>query len=119
MDSFLLELWRDVSVVKEFRTDYDSNYQIDRLKKTEWSEEFERLIRNRLIMGALRYGRLHENNKPIYDRIESVLKRINQYKLNHNKELLIDIANLCLCEFEEGGGTFKAHDDGEHVSIKV
>ena len=30
---------------------------IDRLEQTEWSPEFERLMRNRLIMGALDTGR--------------------------------------------------------------
>ncbi len=32
-------------------------FTLDELAASEWSPEFERLMRNRLIMGALRYGR--------------------------------------------------------------
>ena len=39
---------------------------LESLKKTEWSPEFEKLMRNRLIMGAIRYGLLHEKGKPVY-----------------------------------------------------
>ena len=72
------------------------------LKKTEWSPEFERLMRNRLIMGAIRYGLLGSPNKPQYDRIEYMRRKLKEYKESGNLECLVDVANLALCEFVEG-----------------
>lgn len=91
------------------------------LAKSEWSPKFEQLMRNRLIMGALRYGLLHAPGKPQYDRIASIVKRLNVYKETGNTEHLVDAANLCLMEFEEGKHPkkhFAAHDDGIHVQTK-
>ncbi len=72
------------------------------LYRTEWSAEFERYMRNRLVMGAMRYGRLGESGKPQYDRIASIMKRLYEYQRSGNTEMLVDAANLCLCEFVEG-----------------
>jgi hypothetical protein len=91
------------------------------LVKSEWSTKFEQLMRNRLIMGALRYGRLGMACKPTYDHISSINKRLAAYNLTGNKELLVDCANLCLCEFVECHhllAHFNSIDDGEHVTIK-
>lgn len=93
----------------------------DELRASEWSPEFERLMRNRLMMGALRYGRLGAEGKPQYDRIASAVKRLQQYDRTGNQELLVDAANLCLVEFVEGRHPtrhFHAVDDGEHVEVK-
>jgi len=93
------------------------------LEQTEWSPEFEQLMRNRLIMGALRYGLLNDiSNKPSYDRMASIKKRADKYAETGNLEFLVDMANLCLLEFEEGQHPkkhFHAIDDGEHVSCKA
>lgn len=91
------------------------------LQKSEWSFEFEKLMRNRLIMGALRYGRIGAKNKPKYDRVTSMIKRLNKYQETGNKEFLVDVANLCLLEFEEchhPTAHFNSIDDGEHVCVK-
>lgn len=85
---------------------------------SEWSPEFELLMRNRLIVGAFRYGRLNESNKPQYDRISGIIRHARQFEKDRNKEHLIDIANIALCEFVEGKGHFKSVDDGFHVKKK-
>ena len=95
-----------------------SAYTYDRLAKTQWSADFEFKMRNRLIIGALRYGLLHDPRKPAWDRVTAVQNRLARYAQTRNKELLVDIANLCLLEYEEGYGHFEATDDGEHVQIK-
>lgn len=59
-------------------------------------------VPNRLIVGAYRYGRLGSKNKSQYDRLKSIRKRLDSYEQNGNLELLVDIANLALCEFVEG-----------------
>lgn len=102
-------------ILKEVYIDYN------KLLKSEWSPEFEQLMRNRLIVGALRYGRLGNLNKPQYDRIASIITRANKYAIIGNSEYLVDIANLALCEFVEGNHPnkhFNSIDDGEHVKEK-
>lgn len=79
-----------------------ARYRIEDLQHSEWSSEFERLMRNRLVMGALRYGILGAPGKPTYDRIASMEKRLKLYRESGNLEYLVDVANLCLCEFVEG-----------------
>lgn len=89
------------------------------LRKTEWSVDFETLMRNRLVVGALRYGRMGGKNKPQYNRVESMLKRLHKYSDNGNKEYLVDVANLCLLEFVECHHPkqhFQATDDVDHVT---
>ena len=92
----------------------------EELKASEWNNEFEELMRNRLIMGALRYGRIGASGKPHYERTNSMIKRLNKYSETGNKEFLVDVANLCMLEFVECHHP-KAHfgsiDDGEHVEI--
>jgi len=75
-----------------------------RLAVTEWSERFEQLMRNRLIMGAIRYGRMivpRPKNITQYH-VDFMHKRLNIYKQTGNTEMLVDIANVCLVEFELG-----------------
>lgn len=75
---------------------------LEELRKTQWSEEFEKHMRIRLIMGGMRYGFLNAKNKPQYNRIEAARNRLRLYQLSGNTEYLVDIANICLLEFEEG-----------------
>jgi hypothetical protein len=93
-------------------------FRLEDLQRSEWSSDFERLMRNRLLMGALRYGPLRRPGKPQYDRVGSMLKRLHRYRDTGNLEYLVDVANLCLCEFVEGqhpNRHFHALDDSEHV----
>lgn len=73
---------------------------LEELEK-QWSPEFEKLMRNRLMMGALRYGMLGDPTKPQYDRVGSICKRLKKYEETGNLEHLVDAANECLCEFVE------------------
>jgi hypothetical protein len=94
---------------------------IEELRETEWSQRFEELMRNRLVVGAFRYGRLHAAGKPKWDRIGSIQKRLMVYQNTGNTECLVDIANMCLLEFEEGDHPLKhfaAADDCLHVDHK-
>lgn len=96
-------------------------YSFAVLVQSEWSHRFEQLMRNRLIMGALRYGALRSAGKPQYDRIGSMIRRLEKYRASGNLELLVDVANLCLCEFEEGNHPnkhFRAVDGDEREQIK-
>lgn len=85
--------------------------------KNDWSDSFERLMRNRMRVGCFRYGALGERGKKQYKRIDSIRKRLKKYIDTGNKEMLVDIANLCMCEFEEGSGSFFSENDYDHVNI--
>lgn len=88
------------------------------LFRSEWSVRFETLMRNRLVFGALRYGRLGAAGKPRYDRLASVQRRLAAYRATGNQEHLVDAAALLLVEFEEGTHPLRhwgASDDGEHT----
>lgn len=76
-------------------------YTYEQLQQKEWSPKFEELIRNRLIMGALRYGSINDSPKkgkrrPIAKRIKS---DIDDYELTGNTEKLVDIATYCFVQF--------------------
>lgn len=75
---------------------------IEQLRVSEWSSLFEVMQRDRLVMGALRYGRIGEKGKPEYDRIESAMRRLKEYRKTGNDEHLVDVANIMLLEFVEG-----------------
>lgn len=95
------------------------NTTFEELLKSEWSPEFERKMRNRLVVGAIRYGRLGASDKPQYDNIGAIKDRASKYLDSGNLELLVDISNLALIEFVEGrhpNRHFEPGDDGEHVS---
>jgi hypothetical protein len=91
---------------------------LSQLRQTEWSPEFERLMRNRLLMGRFRYGKMDDPAKGNFDCIKSAIQRLTKYLETGNKELLVDASNLCLVEFvhcRHPNAHFSATDDGEHV----
>lgn len=81
-------------------------------------------MRNRLIIGAFRYGRNFQgesSDKPQYDRVGRILRYCEQYQKTGNLEILVDIANTAMLEFGEGNhpdAHFSAIDDGEHTKEK-
>lgn len=98
------------------------NMRLEEIAKENWSDEFETLMRNRLIMGAFRYGLLRSQKKGEYDLVGSIFKRAEKYRETGNDELLVDIANLALVEFVKGDHPkkhFASIDDGEHVTKVV
>ena len=116
---FFENAWRWKCGISEIEFHKVSSYE--ELKETEWSVIFENLMRNRLIMGAIRYGRIGTVGKPQYNRIESMISRLQKYSESGNKEYLIDVANLCLLEFIECNHPkqhFHAVEEQEHVSLK-
>lgn len=90
------------------------------LRGSQWSAEFETLMRNRLLMGRYRYGAMRDQGQNGYDNIGSTLRRLRLYRDTGNLEHLVDAANLCLVEFVTGAHPdmhFEASDDGEHAEL--
>lgn len=79
-----------------------AKHRLEDLERTEWSPLFERLMRNRLIMGALRYGLLSDKRKKgkKWDLLEPIGKKLALYERTGNTEYLVDAANYCLLAFE-------------------
>lgn len=114
---FLQNLWRWKCGIVEKDPE---QVALVELEKTEWSTEFEILMRNRLVLGAIRYRRIGAQDKPAYKRVASIKRRIEKYEASGNKEFLVDVANLCLLEFVECRHPkqhFEPIDDGEHVKF--
>jgi hypothetical protein len=95
---------------------------LDALRRTQWNEAFEELMRNRLLMGAFRYGTFSEQRHRRHDNAGSMEKHLTAYRETGNAEHLVDIANLALVEF-----TLPAHpnfhwqslDDGDHHATEI
>jgi hypothetical protein len=71
------------------------------LKKSEWSKEFEQLMRSRLIVGTKKYGKINEPRIKKYNRVEAIGIELKNYMKTKNLEHVVGIATLCLLEFEE------------------
>lgn len=115
---YLNNLWRWKCGLAEEDFSSPSPVDLESLRDSEWSGEFETLMRNRLLMGSIRYGKIHQQGKSKYDRVSSMTKRLDMYNKTGNKEHLVDVANLCLLEFEEchhPDAHFAAIDDGHHT----
>lgn len=114
---FFRQAWRELTGMPREDTDQRVS-DLDVLRVTQWDEDFERLMRNRLLMGAFRYGPFRSGRQKDYDNIASIHRHAEQYAATGNTEHLVDIANLALVEFVHGqhpSRHFNAIDDGEHT----
>lgn len=113
---FIRNLWRWSAGLPEQGPE---SWDPDEMEYTEWSPAFERLMRNRLIQGAYRYGKMAAQFKPQWRRVDSCKRRLDEYQETGNLELLVDVACLCVLEFVEGKHPkrhFEVIGDGqEHV----
>jgi len=97
-------------------------YTLKELERRQWSDQFEIYMRNRLLMGGMRYGLMGEKGKPQYDSIASARKRLDLYEETGNTEYLVDAANLCMVEFVEGkhpNKHFSATDDVRRIGVEI
>lgn len=83
-----------------------------RCQQLGWSSEFEQAMRHRLIMGAFRYGLINEPGKHKFNRVAGAKTRRQLAKTRHNREFLVDSANLLLLEFAETNAVYQLVDSG-------
>lgn len=117
IDWFLRQAWRWSAGLPEERPPARLP-DLPVLQQTEWSPDFEHLMRNRLIMGAFRYGLFNDPKKGHYDHTGAIAKHLLQYIDDGNLEHLVDIANLSLVEFcrsRHPKRHFNAQDDSTHA----
>ena len=68
--------------------------------KSEYSEEFDKLRKSRMIVSYYKYGPISENyEKKLVNAIENLEKRLQLYKETGNTEYLCDVANFAMIEF--------------------
>ena len=93
---------------------------LDEIAKIQSCPSFEQYRKNRMIMGYFRYGSLASQiGKAKYDNVGSIAKRLSLYNRDHNREHLVDIANLAMIEFvTHPEYPFNAPDDTEHATRK-
>ena len=93
---------------------------LDEIAKIQSCPQFEQYRKNRMIMGYFRYGSLASQiGKAQYDNVGSIEKRLLLYRADHNREHLVDIANLAMIEFAtHPDHPFSPSDDGEHTVRK-
>lgn len=72
------------------------------LLASEWSPRFERLVRNRLVMGGMRYGLLESaaTRGVTGLAVQMARDRLHRFLTDGNGEHLVDAAALCVVAFE-------------------
>lgn len=73
------------------------------LYESEWSHTFDRLRRERMVIGSYRYGRASLYNGSDRNLPKRAIRRIELYRETGNAEYLVDAANFLMIEFEWEG----------------
>lgn len=93
----------------------------DEILKTEYSEHFDELRKNAMVMSHFKYGFIRENAKSrCVDYIRTLEKRLQAYKDTGNTEFLADIANFAMIEFmypQHPGAHYTPTDSSESPGI--
>jgi len=115
---FLTDLWRDIAGLPEVTETLPMLLpSLEELKESEWCPEFEQGMRDRLVMGAFRYGLMARQDYSNYNLIKEAKGRLSRYSEDNNLEHLMDAANMCLLSYVHGqrqGQTVNSVDDGKH-----
>lgn len=108
LEEFYINAWRRKEGYPELNLMPKSNLNLKELEITQWNKKFEQLMKNRLIMGAMRYGdnKLStpggKKEEIDYKYITYLEYKLKKYKETGNLEFLVDVANLSMLEFHNG-----------------
>lgn len=74
---------------------------INEILKTEYSERFDKIRKDMMVMSFYKYGSLKDNydNYKCMDALGNIEKRLQRYKETGNTEFLADVANFAMIEF--------------------
>ena len=90
--------------------------------KPQWSEEFFRMMRNRMEMSSMKYGDIRDAYPRKVDALDNMRKRVQKYRETGNTEWLVDAANFLMIEFmlpSLPGAHFRATDSAESPGRSV
>lgn len=78
-----------------------SSLSLDQVKASFACPEFHRMMDDKFVVGAYRYGLITEqtSNGKCYDHIASIRRRLDHYDKTGDLDVLPDIANLCKAEW--------------------
>lgn len=74
---------------------------INDILKTEYSEKFDEIRKNMMVISYFKYGEMKDNYDKFkcMDALENIEKRIQKYIETGNTEFLADVANFAMIEF--------------------
>ena len=74
---------------------------IEDILRTEYSERFDKIRKDMMVMSYYKYGPMKENYDKFkcMDALGNIEKRIAKYKETGNTEFLADVANFAMIEF--------------------
>jgi len=77
LDWFFRQAWRQLAGLSE-EPPRPQRPPLDALRQSQWNTEFETLMRNRLVMGAFRYGTFSEQDDIRHDNLASIDKHARE-----------------------------------------
>ena len=96
-------------------------HDLDEILKSEYSLEFDRLRKNRMVVSYFKYGVLKENyGQKLVNAVKNIEKRLELYRETGNTEHLVDVANFAMIEFmfpEHEKAHFKATDSDKSPGL--
>jgi len=95
---------------------------VTEILKTEFSEKFISLMKNRMVVSYYKYGPLKSNARKElgFNPIKDLEKRLELYKETGNTEWLVDVANFAMMEFMypiHGKAHFRPTDSSESPGV--
>lgn len=78
-----------------------SNKSIESILKTEYSEKFDEIRKNMMVVSYYKYGAIQKNYEKFkcMDALGNIEKRLQKYIETGNTEFLADVANFAMIEF--------------------
>lgn len=93
----------------------------EEILKTEYSEEFDTLRKNRVCTSFYKYGPIKLNyGENLVEGIPTLEKCIQKYKETGNTEYMVDVANYAMFEYmypQHKNGHFSATESKESAGI--
>ena len=91
--------------------------EYDKILKTEYSERFDKIRKDMMVMSYFKYGPLKDNygTYKCMDAIGNIKKRLAKYEETGNTEFLADLANFAMIEFMNpsiSGAKYTPTDNG-------
>jgi hypothetical protein len=95
--------------------------EYEKILSTEYSETFDKIRKDAMVMSHYKYGFIKENaQKKAVHYIETLEKRLQKYKDTGNAEFLADVANFAMIEFmypQHPNGHYKPTDSKESPGL--
>lgn len=99
-EEFFHNAWRWICGLPDKKFYWECDFSYEEIRALQWDDEFEEYCRNRMIMGAFRYGTLPTNrDKDSSHLFQSIKDRLDLFLKTHDLELLVDIANFARVGF--------------------